>query len=162
MVACTATGTGGADEVMGTGGTLDHTSDDTARNFGRDRTVPSPVPDNLDRTGRAFVREVPSARSIASARDALGDPVRALAPGGRAEPGAGVVVAAVPARHGPPGSEPMVGEVIGFVLSGAGLPAVCISGGNAAPEHVAGVAQAYRPVEVAVLFAGAACPPAHR
>jgi hypothetical protein len=52
--------------------------------------------------------------------------VRALPPWETAElprPGGGVLrVTAVPAQHGPDGSEPLVGEVTGFVLSGDGLP----------------------------------------
>ena len=62
----------------------------------------------------------------------------------------------VPARHGPPGCEPVTGPVTGFMLTGPGLPSVYVSGGNAALEHVGAVAERFGPVDLAVLFAGAA------
>jgi len=67
-----------------------------------------------------------------------------------------VVVTAVPALHGPPGTEPLVGPVTGFVLEAAGHPRVYVSGDNASLEQVAAVAARFAPLEVAVLFAGAA------
>jgi L-ascorbate metabolism protein UlaG (beta-lactamase superfamily) len=68
-------------------------------------------------------------------------------------------VTGVPARHGPEGSEHLVGEVMGFVLTGAGLPTVYVSGDNASPEVVAAIADRVGPVEVAILFAGLARTP---
>jgi L-ascorbate metabolism protein UlaG (beta-lactamase superfamily) len=50
----------------------------------------------------------------------------------------------------------MTGPVTGFVLTGDGLPSVYVSGDNAAPEHVSAVAERFGPVDVAILFAGAA------
>lgn len=63
---------------------------------------------------------------------------------------------AVPARHGPVGCEALTGEVTGFVLSGAGLPTVYVSGDNASLEIVQDIAQRIGTVDVALLFAGAA------
>jgi hypothetical protein len=72
-----------------------------------------------------------------------------------ARPGGGVLrVTGVPARHGPAGSEHLVGEVTGFLLSGNGLPTVYISGDNAGLDVVAAVASRITAVDVAVLFAG--------
>ena len=65
-------------------------------------------------------------------------------------------VTGVPARHGPPGCEPTTGPVTGFVLTADGLPSVYVSGDNASAEHVGAVADRFGPVDVAILFTGAA------
>ncbi|PKW08438.1 hypothetical protein BX260_3642 [Streptomyces sp. 5112.2] len=56
---------------------------------------------------------------------------------------------------GPEGSEPIVGEVTGFLLTSADLPGVYISGDNASLDLVGEIAARYAPVDTAVLFAGA-------
>jgi L-ascorbate metabolism protein UlaG (beta-lactamase superfamily) len=117
-------------------------------------------PDNLDTLGRAYLTGVPLVLSTASAQDRLGGNVRALAawtsvelprPGRRA-----LQVTGVPAQHGPDGSEHLVGQVTGFVLRGEGLPTVYVSGDNASLDVVGAIAGRVGPVDVAVLFAGAA------
>lgn len=125
-------------------------------------------PDNLDRAGRACAAAAPLVLSTASAAERLGGPVRALPAwesytvGSRAQ----VRVTAVPARPGPPGSEQLTGEVTGFVLTGEDLPTVYVSGDNASLDVVRTIAARLGPVDVAVLFAGAAQTPplgaAHR
>jgi len=117
-------------------------------------------PDNLDRQGRDYLASAPLVLSTAAAQQRLGGTVQALEnwqdrelPRGIAAP---LRVTGVPARHGPPGCEPVTGPVTGFVLTGEGLPTVYISGDNAAPEHAAAVAERFGPVDVAILFAGAA------
>lgn len=120
-------------------------------------------PDNLDRLGAAYVTSAPLTLSTASAAERLGGTVRAL-PSWESydlhRPDGGTLrVTAVPARHGPEGSEPLVGEVTGFVLSGAGLPQVYVSGDNAAPEYVQEIADRLGPFDAAILFAGAAQTP---
>jgi L-ascorbate metabolism protein UlaG (beta-lactamase superfamily) len=65
-------------------------------------------------------------------------------------------VTAVPARHGPEGCEPVSGEVTGFVLTAPDLPTVYVSGDNAWLGAVEQVASRFGPVDIAVLFAGAA------
>ena len=119
-------------------------------------------PDNLDEGGRAFLPTAPLVLSTGQAATRLGGNVQALQawqetrlslPGGGA-----LTVTAVPARHGPPGCEPLVGEVTGFVLTADGLPTVYVSGDNAALEHVRAVAERFT-VDVALLFAGAARTP---
>jgi len=62
----------------------------------------------------------------------------------------------VPARHGPEGCEPLTGDVTGFILSGAGLPTVYISGDNASLDIVRDIAERIGTIDVALLFAGAA------
>jgi L-ascorbate metabolism protein UlaG (beta-lactamase superfamily) len=120
-------------------------------------------PDNLDTAGRRYLAEVPLTLSTASAYDRVGAPVRALPAWQHADlprPDGGVLrVTAVPALHGPEGSEPVVGEVTGFVLSGEGLPTVYVSGDNASLGVVRAIADRLGPFDVAVLFAGAARTP---
>ncbi|MEZ0069725.1 L-ascorbate metabolism protein UlaG (beta-lactamase superfamily) [Streptacidiphilus sp. MAP12-20] len=122
-------------------------------------------PDNLDEAGRAVALAAPVVLSTGSAEQRLGGPVRALPNWERVtlpRPVGGgdeVVVTGVPAQHGPDGSEPLVGEVIGFVLSGAGLPTVYVSGDNASLDVVRTIVERVGEVDIAVLFAGAARTP---
>jgi L-ascorbate metabolism protein UlaG (beta-lactamase superfamily) len=67
-----------------------------------------------------------------------------------------VTVTAVPALHGPPGSERFVGSVTGFVLEAPGEPTVYVSGDNASIPLVEQIASRFPDVAIAVLFAGAA------
>lgn len=67
-----------------------------------------------------------------------------------------VTVTVVPALHGPPGSERLVGTVVGFVLEAAGQPTVYVSGDNASLALVEQIAGRFPDIEIAVLFAGAA------
>jgi L-ascorbate metabolism protein UlaG (beta-lactamase superfamily) len=117
-------------------------------------------PDNLDRAGRDYLETAAVVLSTAAARERLGDPVRSLSVWEQAElprdAGASIRVTGVPARHGPQGSEHLVGEVTGFVLSGSGLPAVYISGDNASLDLVHEIAERLGPVDVALVSAGAA------
>lgn len=68
----------------------------------------------------------------------------------------GVTVTIVPALHGPPGSEPIVGPVVGFVLEADAAPTVYISGDNASLPLIEQIADRFPEIEIAVLFAGAA------
>ncbi|MEU6381316.1 MBL fold metallo-hydrolase [Streptomyces sp. NPDC046909] len=115
-------------------------------------------PDNLDPAGRAFLTEVPLVLSTPAAHGRLGSLIHPLPTWESVEIGA-VRVTAVPALHGPEGSEPLVGEVTGFVLSGEGLPKVYVSGDNASLDRVREIADREGPFDVAVLFAGAARTP---
>ena len=65
-------------------------------------------------------------------------------------------VTRTPAQHGPDGTEHLTGEVAGFVLSGDGLPTVYVSGDNASLDVVRAVGERTGPVDIAILFAGAA------
>ncbi|MEW5354267.1 MBL fold metallo-hydrolase [Streptomyces sp. 16-176A] len=117
-------------------------------------------PDNLDRSGRALLADVPLTLTTRGGADRLGGTARGLAPwDSTVLPGPGgvdVAVTAVPALHGPEGCEPVIGEVVGFVLSGDGLPTVYVSGDNASLDLVRQIAERFGPVDTAVLFAGAA------
>lgn len=66
-----------------------------------------------------------------------------------------VTITAVPALHGPPGSERWVGHVTGFVLESPGEPTIYVSGDNASIPLVQQIADRFPDIEIAVLFAGA-------
>ena len=115
-------------------------------------------PDNLDDAGRKLLAGVPVVLTTELAAQRLGGTARALPSWERTAVGA-VTVTAVPAQHGPDGTTHLTGPVIGFVLSGDGLPTVYVSGDNASLDVVRAVAGRTGPVDVAVLFAGAARTP---
>ncbi|MFD2792892.1 MBL fold metallo-hydrolase [Promicromonospora vindobonensis] len=114
--------------------------------------------DNLDTSGRAFLESSPLTLTTVSGAARLGGSARGLSPWETIDlprpDGGAVTVTATRAQHGPDGSGPVVGDVIGFVLTGAGLPAVYISGDNASLDVVREVADRFD-VDEAVLFAGA-------
>ncbi|MFC8132211.1 MBL fold metallo-hydrolase [Streptomyces sp. NPDC057302] len=119
-------------------------------------------PDNLDTSGRALLADVPLTLTTPGGGQRLGGSAKGLADWESVEldrPGGGqVTVTAVPALHGP-GSredvEPVTGQVVGFVLTGDGLPTVYVSGDNASLAAVEETAARFGPVDTAVLFAGA-------
>jgi L-ascorbate metabolism protein UlaG (beta-lactamase superfamily) len=110
--------------------------------------------DNLDFSGRELVTRTPTL-STAKAGIDLGKPVVGLDAWEVHRVG-DVTVTAAPALHGPPGIEPLVGPVIGFVLEAADQPTVYVSGDNASLDLVRQIAERFPDIEVAVLFAGAA------
>ncbi|MEV7117339.1 MBL fold metallo-hydrolase [Kitasatospora griseola] len=117
-------------------------------------------PDNLDHSGRKFLADVPLTLTTRGGAERLGGTAKGLAPWQSVEltgpTGEPITVTAVPAQHGPDGCEPVTGEVIGFVLTGPGLPVVYVSGDNASLDVVERIAERHAPVDTAVLFAGAA------
>jgi L-ascorbate metabolism protein UlaG (beta-lactamase superfamily) len=121
-------------------------------------------PDNLDDSGRAFLAGVPLTLTTPGGGERLGDGAKGLADWESVEldrpgPGGGTVtVTGVPAVHGPGAREevePVTGQVVGFVLTGEGLPTVYVSGDNASLDAVRRIAERFGPVDTAVLFAGA-------
>lgn len=119
-------------------------------------------PDNLDHSGRALLADVPLTLTTPGGGQRLGGTTKGLADWESVEldrPGGGTVtVTGVPAIHGP-GSraevEPGSGQVVGFVLTGSGLPTVYVSGDNASLDAVQEIADRFGPIDTAVLFAGA-------
>ncbi|MER6830765.1 MBL fold metallo-hydrolase [Streptosporangium sp. NPDC000563] len=109
-------------------------------------------PDNLDRLGRQVMSAAPLTLSTPEAAERTG--VTPLRPWQHHDVGR-LRVTAVPALHGPPGCEPFVGQVTGFVLTGDGLPTVYVSGDNASLECVELIAGRFPAVDVALLFGGA-------
>jgi L-ascorbate metabolism protein UlaG (beta-lactamase superfamily) len=112
-------------------------------------------PDNLDTAGRAALADAPLVLTTTLAAERLGGTARALAAGETVSVGA-LRVTGARAEHGPPGAERLTGPVTGFVLHGADLPTVYVSGDNASLTCVDEVAAAFGDIDVAVLFAGAA------
>jgi L-ascorbate metabolism protein UlaG (beta-lactamase superfamily) len=122
-------------------------------------------PDNLDDRGRAVALAAPLVLTTRSAAGRLGPPAIGLAPWTShtvPRPGGGeLIVTAVPAVHGPEDGERDADgfvncEVIGFVLSGPGLPAIYVSGDNASIATVAEIARRAPALDAAVLHVGAA------
>ncbi|MEV4290540.1 MBL fold metallo-hydrolase [Nonomuraea bangladeshensis] len=119
-------------------------------------------PDNLDDSGRALLADVPLTLTTPGGGQRLGKAAKGLADWESIEldrPGDGTItVTGVPAIHGPGAREevePITGQVVGFVLTGEGLPTVYVSGDNASLDLVKQIAERFGPVDTAILFAGA-------
>jgi L-ascorbate metabolism protein UlaG (beta-lactamase superfamily) len=115
--------------------------------------------DNLDPEGRAFLPRAGRVLTTVDGAARLGGNATGLEPWSSVEierPGGGTVeVTAMPAQHGPDGSDPVMGPVIGFLLHGPGLETVYVSGDNASLDVVRAIAERAGRVDVAVLHAGA-------
>lgn len=118
--------------------------------------------DNLDDAGRGLLTTVPLTLTTTGGGRRLGGTATGLTDWESVEldrPTGGTITAtAVPAIHGP-GSreevEPISGQVVGFVLTGDGLPTVYVSGDNASLQAVDEIAERFAPVDTALIFAGA-------
>lgn len=117
--------------------------------------------DNLDNSGRDFLRHAPRTLTTIAGAKRLGGDVEGLAPWDSTEltgkDGHALTITATPARHGPAGIEPLSGDVIGFVLSSnapGGRP-IYITGDTVWFDGVAEVARRF-PAGVVLPFAGAA------
>lgn len=127
-------------------------------------------PDNLDGRGRAFAKSAPLVLTGPLSARQLGSPAVGLAPWTahsvpRPDGAGDLTVLAVPAVHGPEDGERDADgnvncEVIGFVLSGQGLPTVYVSGDNASIRTVVEISRRVPDIDAAVLHAGAARVPA--
>ncbi|HEV8451518.1 MAG TPA: MBL fold metallo-hydrolase [Gaiellales bacterium] len=116
-------------------------------------------PDNLDTSGRELLGRVPIVLGTASAATRLGEAVRPLAPYQQFELTDDLTVTAVPAEHGPAEVLHLSGEVIGFVLSRAGLPRIYVSGDNSSVEVARQIGERLGPFDLAILYCGAANTP---
>ncbi len=116
-------------------------------------------PDNLDQAGRTLLATVPLIATTPLAATRLGVPATGLAPYEHVEvqgPERPVRITGLPAEHGPAGAEAESGPVSGFLVSGEGLPTVYVSGDDASLDVVRDIADRVGPVDVALLFVGAA------
>jgi L-ascorbate metabolism protein UlaG (beta-lactamase superfamily) len=120
-------------------------------------------PDNLDRAGRDALPRARRVLSTASAGERLGELVTVLPTWQNLDietpDSEGITITAVPAQHGPDGSESLVGEVTGFVLRGDNLATIYVSGDNASLRVVREIADRTGKIDVAILFAGGASTP---
>lgn len=115
--------------------------------------------DNLDPAGREFLPRADRVITTVAGAQELGGNATGLEPWASTEiprpTGEPVKVTAVPAQHGPDGTDHITGPVIGFVLQAAGEETMYVSGDNASLDVVRSIADRIGPIEVAVLFAGA-------
>ena len=110
--------------------------------------------DNLDPGGRELLRSAGRVLTTGAGARRLDAGATGLAPWDELQLG-GVSVTAVPALHGPPGSETVTGPVIGFVLAAPDEGKLYVSGDNASLDVVTQIAERLGPIDVAVLFVGA-------
>ena len=102
--------------------------------------------DNLDVTGRSLLSSVPRVLTTVAGAHRIGAGALGLAPWATTvlqAPGRpDVAVVATPCRHGPRGSRPIVGDVVGFALCWAGQAhgAVWVSGDTVLYDGVRSVA----------------------
>ncbi len=114
--------------------------------------------DNLDPAGREFLSSAGRVLTTGAGAQRLEAPATGLEPWqsvGLSGAAGELTVTALPALHGPPGSEPVTGPVIGFLLDAPGLGRVYVSGDNASLEVVRSIADRVGPPDVAILFVGA-------
>jgi L-ascorbate metabolism protein UlaG (beta-lactamase superfamily) len=117
--------------------------------------------DNLDHAGRALLRTVPAVLTTPAAARRLGPPARGLPTWTSTDLTAAdksiLRVTATPARHGPPGSLPIVGPVTGFLLEWAGqrYGALYLSGDTVWYRSLRQIGERVR-VSAAVLHLGGA------
>jgi L-ascorbate metabolism protein UlaG (beta-lactamase superfamily) len=115
--------------------------------------------DNLDAAGRALLPSAGTVVTTVSGAGRLGPGARGLAPWSSTRleaPGrTPIEVTATPCRHGPPGSRPIVGDVIGFALRWEGQDhgVLWVSGDTVLYDGVREVARRLR-VDTALLHLG--------
>jgi L-ascorbate metabolism protein UlaG (beta-lactamase superfamily) len=111
--------------------------------------------DNFDDAGKAVAMRAPIVLSTPQAAAELGGPVIGLSHWQTHQVSA-VRVTASAGLHGPRVLRPFVGPVVSFVLSAPGQPTIYVSGDNASLGRIRQTVRRLGPVEVAILFAGAA------
>jgi L-ascorbate metabolism protein UlaG (beta-lactamase superfamily) len=115
--------------------------------------------DNLDPAGREFLPTAGRVLTTVQGAERLGGNATGLEPWSSVAipraAGDAVRVTAVPAQHGPDGTDQIMGPVIGFVLEAGGEDKVYVSGDNASLDVVRAIADRVGPIDVAILFAGA-------
>jgi L-ascorbate metabolism protein UlaG (beta-lactamase superfamily) len=121
--------------------------------------------DNLDISGRAFLERAGRTLTTTAGAERLGGNATGLEPWQSLEVkrpgGTTLTITAVPAQHGPDGTDHLTGPVIGFVLTAPDVPTLYVSGDNASVDVVRTIADRVGPIELAVLFTGGVSVP-HR
>lgn len=115
--------------------------------------------DNLDPGGREFLPRATRVITTTQGAERLGGNAVGLEPWSSVDverPVAPpVTVTAVPAQHGPDGTDHITGPVIGFLLAAEGEDRVYVSGDNASLDVVRTIAERAGDIDLAILFAGA-------
>ncbi len=114
--------------------------------------------DNFDPAGRRFAAGAKIVLTTEAAHARLGGNSVGLKPWSEHKVGDNheLTVIATPARHGPPGAEHKLGEVVGFLVRGRHRQdLVYVTGDTVFYDGVAEVARRYQP-RVVIVFAGAA------
>ena len=116
--------------------------------------------DNFDKAGRAFALKTQVIVTTPAAAYRMGQNALGLeswkSTTVTAANGVRYTITAVPARHGPPGAEKVLGDVAGFVIQGPrGEDLVYVTGDTVFYDQVARVARRFRP-QVIIVCAGAA------
>jgi L-ascorbate metabolism protein UlaG (beta-lactamase superfamily) len=115
--------------------------------------------DNLDPAGKALLPSTGRVLSTTRAAEDLGGNVVGMEPWSEIElqgrRGGAVKVTAVPAQHGPDGSDDIQGPVLGFVLSAPGTERIYVSGDNASRDVVRAIVRKTGQLEIAIVNAGA-------
>ncbi len=115
--------------------------------------------DNLDPAGREFLPRAGRVLTTGQGAERLGSGATGLEPWSSVEVerpgGTPVTVTAVPAQHGPDGTDHIMGPVIGFVLKADGEDTVYVSGDNASLDVVRTIAERVGDIDLALLNAGA-------
>lgn len=115
--------------------------------------------DNLDPAGREFLARAGRVITTTQGAERLGAGAVGLEPWASSEVersgGPPVTVTALPAQHGPDGTDHITGPVIGFLLEADGEDRVYVSGDNASLDVVRTIAERVGNIDVAILFAGA-------
>jgi L-ascorbate metabolism protein UlaG (beta-lactamase superfamily) len=99
-------------------------------------------PDNLDHGSRAYMATAPLTLTTPAAAARLAGTAAGLAPWETFQVG-GVSVMAVPAQHGPDGTEHLTSPVTGFVLTPEAGRQLYLSGDNASLPIVAEIGRRY-------------------
>jgi L-ascorbate metabolism protein UlaG (beta-lactamase superfamily) len=109
--------------------------------------------DNLDDAGRALLDRVGVTYTTTGGAERLGGTAIGLAPWQSATLG-DITITATPGRHGPPGCEPLLGDVIGFVLEWPQADgALYISGDTVWYEELEAIGQRHA-IATAILHLG--------
>jgi L-ascorbate metabolism protein UlaG (beta-lactamase superfamily) len=116
--------------------------------------------DNLDNAGRALLSRVPLVLTTPLAAERLGRPAVGLQDWQtmdvNGKSGGSVRVTAVPAQHGPDGTQDATGPVTGFVITTSGGSKIYVSGDTVPFAGTEEIARRYAPVDLAVLHLGRA------
>jgi L-ascorbate metabolism protein UlaG (beta-lactamase superfamily) len=114
--------------------------------------------DNLDRAGRELLRGVPRVLTTPAGASALGGAAEGLSEWQsvtiEGAAGDAVTVTAVPAQHGPDGTQEVTGPVTGFVITTSDGTKIYVSGDTVPFTGTEEIASRYTPVDVAILHLG--------